>query len=248
MREFSLWDRIKTIFDTIFSSSFFITLLVIIILTIVILVINVKIKSKAPRYASIICYALLMILVFARYGNYAFSMNDSVVEKFFTAMYFPNLVVYLSMLLISLLLLAINFINPHYSKVTKICNIFCFIIIWFFSILILDVAKGENISFYEVEEVYSNETLMILLQASMCIFFVWVGILLMNLAVRKIAGKLDSKDKERNNIETNMYNFKSDDQIHEFSDEDFQNSYLNNVRQEKNDEIKDILRHKDINL
>lgn len=70
----------------------------------------------------------------------------------------------------------------------------------------------------------------------------------MNLAVRKIAGKLDSKDRERNNIGNDMYNFKNDDQIHEFSDEDFQNSYLNNVRQEKNDEIKDILRHKDINL
>ena len=110
MTEFSFLDRIKTIFEMIFSSTFFISLFIVLILTIIILIVNSKIKSKIPKYFSILAYLIIMIFVFVKYGSYVLSINDSVVEKFFSAMYFPNLVVYLSMLLITLLLLAINFI------------------------------------------------------------------------------------------------------------------------------------------
>ena len=244
MTEISFLDRIKTIFEMIFSSTFFISLFIVLILTIIILIVNSKIKSKIPKYFSILAYLIIMIFVFVKYGSYVLSINDSVVEKFFSAMYFPNLVVYLSMLLITLLLLAINFIYDKFSSVTKICNSFCFGIIWFFFVLILDLVKNEEINVYEITEIYSNETLMILLQASMYVFFVWVGILLMNLAVRKISDKLDHKDSSK--VSTVVVDTDQDEEIRNYTDEEFQAGYLNQRQLSKNEEIKEILQHKDI--
>lgn len=245
MTEISFWDRIKTIFEMVFSSTFFISLFIIFILTIIILVVNSKIKSKIPKYLSIIGYLIITIFVFVKYGSYVLSINDSVVEKFFSAMYFPNLVVYLSMLLITLLLLAINFINEKFSLVTKICNVFCFGLIWFFFVLVLDLVKSEGINVYEITEVYSNETLMILLQASMYVFFVWIGILLMNLAVRKISGKLDFSDMT-GPLQVESIELEKDEEIKDYTDEEFQLGFLNQKKLSRDEEIKEILKHKDI--
>ncbi len=229
MTDFSTTQRLKTIFDTIFSSSFFISLSVILVLTIIMFIVNTKIKSKAPRIISVISYILLMILVLARYGNYVLSINDSIVEKFFKAMYFPNLVVYVAMLIITILLIIINFLTTNYNQITKICNIFCFSIIWFLFVLVLDVAKTESINIYEVEEIYSNSTLMILLQASMAIFCIWLGLLITNFVIRKLSDKLDEgqrKARLRNsNFQMNGYTNYHNGQQNVYNDNNNYNSY-----------------------
>ena len=227
MIDISFTERFKTIFKLIFSSSFFISLFVIFIFTIGILLVNFKIKSKAPKYFAVLAYITIMILVLYNYSSYILSINDSVVEKFFKAIYFPNFVVYIAMLFITILLLIINIIDDKFSKVTKICNTFCFGIIWFLFILIIDVVRSSRVNIYEIEEVFSNQSLVVLLQASMCVFCIWIFILIMNFVVRKISGKLDKKDKERGIIRGIRKN--NDDEIREYTDEEFQQGYLNQI-------------------
>lgn len=227
MDGFTLSERLKTIFETIISSSFFITLLVILVFTITILIINAKVKSKAPKIIAIVSYILLMILVLARYGGYVLAINDSVVDKFFKAMYFPNLVVYLSMLLISLLLLALNFVDTHYTQITKLFNIICFALIWFFFVLVLDSAKSYGINIYEITDIYSNSTMMILLQASMCVFFIWLGILIMNFVVRKLTYKLDNKPKSNEYNMNDNYSYDESNNYQDYNLNEQNNSYNN---------------------
>lgn len=228
MTDFSTTQRLQTIFDTIFSSSFFISLSVILVLTLIMFIVNTKIKSKAPRIISVISYILLMILVLARYGNYVLSINDSIVEKFFKAMYFPNLVVYVAMLIITILLIIINFLTTKYSQITKICNIFCFSIIWFLFVLVLDVAKKESINIYEIEEIYNNSTLMILLQASMAIFCIWLGLLITNFVIRKLSDKLDEGQRKNqlknSNLQMNDYTNYYNGQQNTYNDNNNYNS------------------------
>lgn len=226
MTDFSLAERFKTIFNLVSSQSFFITLFVILVLTIAILVINIKVKSRAPKYAALLVYVGLAVLVIARYGKYVLSFNDSVVDKFFKALYFPNLVVYLSMLVITLLLLTISLIDRKFSTFTKICNYLCFFVIWFLFVLVVDTIKREGLNFYEVVEIYANKTVMILLQTSMYIFVIWMGILISDLIVRTITKKLDNKDKTvvNNDINSNIVNTSSyfkkktiDDQLDDYT-------------------------------
>ena len=187
MQDVSVGTKIKTIFDLIGSQSFFMTLFVILVATIVMIIINYRIQSKAPRIIAVILYIGMVILVLLRYGNYIVSLNDSLVEKVFKAAYFPNIVVYTCMLIISVILLLITFIDKKFSNVTKISNTACFSIIWFLFVLVLDTVKRAGINFYEVTEVYNNSTVMILLQTSMFIFIFWLFIFLMDFIVRKLS-------------------------------------------------------------
>ena len=248
MTEYSLWERITTIFDMVISSSFFISLLIIIILTIVILVINSKVKSKVPKYLSALAYALIMVFVIIKYGDYVLSINDSFVEKVFSAMYFPNLITYLCMLMVTIFILITTFINKNYSFVVKIGNIASFSLMWFLFILILDIVKSNNIDIYDITSIYSDSTLMILLQASTTIFFIWIGLLLMNLIVRKITFSMEHKDgnlvRTTNNI--NNYQDSSQDEIRDYSDIEFQEGYLRQEKQKKYHEYQNILNNRDI--
>ena len=187
MINISFFDRIKTIFDLIFSESFFVTLFVILILTVTVLIINMRVKSKAPKYAVAIVYSGLAILVLARYGHYVVSLNDSIVDKFFRAMYFPNIVVYLSMLIITVLLLALNIINNKYLKFTKVSSFLCFFFIWFLFVLTIDTVKAEGLNFYEISELYANGTV------------IWCMIMIIDIIVRKLSDRMDKKDKMTTN-------------------------------------------------
>ena len=211
MNDISLMDRFKTITNVVTSQSFFITLFVILILTITILLINIKVKSKAPKYVAAIVYFGLAILVIARYGNYVLSLNDSIVEKFFKAVYFPNLVVYVCVLIISILIMIANIIDKKFSIVAKIINSVCFFLTWFLFILVVDTVKKNELNFYDVTDLYSNKTIMILLQASMYIFIVWIGVVIIDLIVRKLADKMDKnsnikKDTPDRVLDTNYLN------------------------------------------
>ena len=232
MTDISLIKRLKTIYDIVSSQSFFITLFIILVLTVIILVINIKVKSKAPRIAAAIIYFGLAVLVLLRYGTYVTSLNDSIVNKFFNAIYFPNLVVYLSMLVLSLLLITITLIDRKFSIITKICNASCFFVIWFLFVLLIDLVKKEGLNFYEVTELYKNESVMILLQASMAIFTLWLGVIIIDLIVRKLANKMDLKEKINKSIP---------EEIPQYTNEEFNINYLNSKKEQKINSLKELI-------
>ena len=238
MASIPILGRLKTIGNLIASQSFFVTLFVILVLTLIVLLINIKVKTKAPKYVAAIVYFGLAVLVLARYGHYVLTLNDSIVEKFFKAMYFPNLVVYLSMLIISLLLMVANIMDKRFSVFARIINSVSFFLIWFLFILLVDSVKKLGLNFYDVKDLYSNRTVMILLQASMFIFAVWVGVVLIDLIVRRIADKMDNRSLEKditNNLELNNFKSNANNEIdNKNSNEDINKESINVVNQAKN--------------
>lgn len=247
MANISLLKRLTTIFNLVISKSFFVTLFVILFLTIVILTINIKWKSKAPKYAAAIAYIGMAVLVLARYSKYVLSLNDSIVDKFFRAMYFPNLVVYSSMLIVTILLLTFTILDEKFSLFSRICNYSCFFVIWFLFILVIDTIKQEKLNFYEVTEIYANSTVMILLQASMCIFAVWCGVIIVDLIVRKLSSKMDKNKKFLDEADLNDFaavgkNSDVDSIINVFKDKENENEepiYFDEIPDYKNNESND---------
>lgn len=213
MANISLLERLRAIIELIKSQSFFITLFVILLLTIIVLVVNMRVKSKAPKYAVAIVYTGLAILILARYGHYVLSLNDSIVDKFFRAMYFPNIVVYLSMLILSILFLIVAIINDKFLTYTKISSFLSFFVIWFLFVLTVDSVKKAGLSFYEVSQIYADSTIMILMQASMCVFTLWCGVLLSDIIIRKLSDKM-----EKNNTQL-VVESKDDDIVEEYNGE-----------------------------
>lgn len=249
MADISLIERISKIFDVIFSSSFFVALLIIIILTIVLLVINKRSNSLFPKIIAALGYLLIALYIITRYGVYFFEVNDSFVDKVFSAMYFPNLITYISMLVITVIVLINSFISKKHTNIIKIGNIICFSMIWFLLILVLDVVKTNEIDVYDVKSIYSNETLMVILQASMYIFFIWMGFLFINYVVNKINDtfELKSNKMKKNNIVFLPGDEKFED-IKQFSDYEFVNAFVEKRKNERNEEYKKIVNHKNTKL
>lgn len=243
MIDFSIADRIVKIFEMIISSSFFISLFIIIVLTIIILLINAKVKSKIPKYIAASIYTIIMVYTLIKYGNYILSLNDKLADQVFKTIYFPNLVTYICMLLITVLIMLIAFIKK-YSNLIKIGNITCFSLIWFFFILILDFVKNNNINIYDLKEVYQNETLMILLQASMNIFFIWVGVLLIDYIVKKILISIEKQKEKIVREKIDIDSAKKFNEVRQFTDEEFEIGYLNQNKLKRNKKIKEILKQK----
>ena len=229
MSDYSFIERIKTIFDMVSSSSFFIALFIILVLAALVLILNNKLKNKIAKYLILISYALIIILVIYKYSKYISNLNDSFVNKIFSLMYFPNIISYICMLIISILVIIRTFVKKDYDKVLKIGNILCFSGIEFLFVLVLEIVKDGNIDIYSISSVYANEKLLILLQASSGVFFVWMGILLFYYIVEKLAVKAENKNdiSVRTTAKPVKINYKNikDDIINNFSDEDFKTAY-----------------------
>lgn len=242
MNEYSLLDRVSVILDMITSSGFFVSLFITICLTIIILVIDSKVRKKWIKYILAFIYFGFMIYVVYRYGSYALSLNDTFVEKIFTAMYFPNLVTYVSMMIVTVFIIISTFVNKQSSSFSKILDLLFFGIIWFLFILVLDTVKSYNIDIYDKVSIYSNESLMILLQASMYVFFIWTGAIVINYIVKRLTKVLDGGPAYANTVENRLVSsgeYAGD--VEQFSDEDFNNGFVFQEKIKREKEYKDII-------
>lgn len=242
MNEYSFLDRVSTILDMITSSGFFVALFITICLTIIILVIDSKVRKKWIKYGLGFVYFGIMIYVVYRYGNYALSLNDSFVERVFTAMYFPNLVTYISMMIITVFVMISAFINKKTTSFSKILYLVFFGIIWFLFVLVLDTVKSNNIDIYDKVSIYSDESLMILLQASMYVFFIWIAVIVINYIVSKLTKVLDGGPAYANTVENRLISAgEYNGELEQFSDEDFNNGFIFQEKMKKETEYKDIV-------
>lgn len=239
MTEYSLLERISKILSITVQSPFFVSLLIVIVFTIAILAVNKKMKTPGPKYICAFAYLTIMILVLIKYGKYILSFNDALIQKLFSAMYFPNIITYICMLFLTIFLIVRSFLKKQEPFPLKLGNIFCFSIIWFLFILILEVTRQEKIDIYDVTSIYSNETLMILIQASTYIFFIWIGILIINLVVNKI-DKM-SKNKQNN---PNILKNEPPEEIKEYSNQDFYQALEELNKQKKQEEYQDIFNNR----
>lgn len=230
MANYSFIERINTIFGMVFSSAFFISLFVILILAALVFILNNKLKNKIAKYLILLTYIFIVILVAVKYWGYISDLNNDFMNKIFSLMYFPNIISYICMLIISILIIARTFVKKDYDKILKIGNIICFSCMQFLFVLILELVKSSNIDIYSISSVYANETLLILLQASSSVFFIWMGVLIFYYIVERLAGKVENKNDisvrttakpEKIKVKPGKY-----DEVKEFSDEDFQAAYI----------------------
>ena len=107
-----------------------------------------------------------------------------------TIIYFPSVLEYIIMLIISLVILFISLISRKTNKKVRIINTFVFSTNIFLFFLILDQISKNNIDLSNKINIYSNENLMVLFELSILIFIVWV----VGLILYKIINKIIHKD------------------------------------------------------
>ena len=153
------------------------------------------------------------------------------------------------MLVITIFVLINGFINKNHTNIIKIGNIICFSMIWFLLILVLDVVKSNQIDVYDVKSIYSNETLMVILQASMYVLFIWMGILFINYIVNKINDTFELKtNKDKKNTIVVLPSDEKFEDVKQFTDDEFIHAFVDKRKDDRNKQYQKIIKYKNTKM
>lgn len=174
MNDFSLVEKIDILMKLISSSSLFLVCSLIGIGLLIFFIVCIILNKKVNKWIFIAISILIVVLILINYGVVIFKILDKIIDSVFMALYFPNLPIYVSVLLISNIYFVISIFSKRQTKGKKISNIVNSVILDFLLILIIDVVSKNNINIYEEVNLYTNQTLLVLLELSMGVFTSWI--------------------------------------------------------------------------
>lgn len=170
MADFSIIEKIKLFFDSVISTPFFLCYAIAGIILISLMIIDIKKKKKFSKLIYILCLTFLFSFVVIKYFKYIIKIFDTFIEIVIKTLYFPNIAIYLVMLLISNITFFIILFSKKNIKSYKVITIIGNGIIDFLFIMILGfIAKG-NIDISIDVKLFEDSTILTLLQLSMATF------------------------------------------------------------------------------
>lgn len=137
-------------------------------------------------------YILVMVLIFI-YGLFNYykpllNVLDTYITYLFKVIYFPSLIEYMTMILITIILqiYSINKLN----KVQKNINIWVSVIIELLFIVNIIALNNINVDLKSITSIYENDLLLSIFQVSSIIFMIWI---IFNLLTFLIKSFIDSR-------------------------------------------------------
>ena len=186
MVEYTLLEKIKTLFNLITNSPLFLIL----VLGILLMIIDIAFISKTDKKTKII-YSIISIIVIIllmdSYFNSLISLFDTIAKNIVSIIYFPTMLQYILMLLATLVILIFSVASKKININIKRINILVLIINTFLFSLILDQINNNNVDLASKVSIYSNSILMILLELSLALFVVWVIGLILYKVIKRLS-------------------------------------------------------------
>lgn len=193
MVEFTLLEKIRTIFNLIFSSPLFLVLL----FGLVLILVDIKFISKKDKKTKAI-YSVVSLLVIgiliSMYYDSLLVLFNTISKNLISLIYFPTVLEYIIMLIISLIILICSLVNKKISPNVKTFNALAFISNSYIFFLILDEIENSKVDLSSKISIYTNDHLMILFEISLGIFIFWI----VSLILIKIIKTLAKPKKEEN--------------------------------------------------
>lgn len=200
MEKISYSKRLFRFLEIIFSSPFFLFLFLSVIATIILFILAKKsvISMKYLKKFIAIIYIGIALIIVIKYFDSIFLVFDAFVDKLFTVLYFPNIISYICMVLVTLLVMLYSVFNKKVSLKFKVVNFISFLTISFLFILVMDTIATLNIDVNERISLYSNTDVTVLIQASMVVFGLWMFGLFISFIVSVIANSGARKKGDSN--------------------------------------------------
>ena len=169
MEPLSIIDIFKNLYNIVSSSTFFLVCLLISIFILLLTLIGIKKLKKTIKYFFVLSWLICLVLLIIKYFDYLLSILDNFVENVLISIYFPNISVFVIVLIISNILLFVSLFKNMKTNLYKVVWLISGILINFLFVLILEIVVKNNIDVYSATSVYTNSDLYVLLNASMII-------------------------------------------------------------------------------
>ena len=192
MKYLSILEKFKILFDTLMSFKF-IFVLVILMLILTILFTCKKLSNK--KYVIFMSLSMILTFIISIIKNHKVLFNtfDNFTTIFFNGIYFPSIYIYISVLLIISLAFITSILNSKKKKIYKIINSITFIINNIFFVIILNIIAKNSINVFEMSSLYTNNSLVAILELNMGLFILWVTALSVVYITNTICDKITSK-------------------------------------------------------
>lgn len=192
MKYLSIIEKFKILFDTLMSFKF-IFILIILMLILTILFICKKMSNK--KYVIFMSLSMVLTFMISIVKNHKILSNtfDNFTTIFFNGIYFPSIYIYISVLIVILLAFITSILNFKKKKIYKIINSVTFIINNIFFIIILNIIAKNNINVFQISSLYTNKSLVAILELNMGLFILWITTLSIIYITNIICDKITSK-------------------------------------------------------
>lgn len=196
MTYLSIIEKLKILFDTMMDFEF---ILVFTVLLIVLTFLYIIKKLNTKKYIIMLLLSFIVVFGISIFSNYKTLSNtfDNFFTIFFGNIYFPSIYVYISVLVISFISFIVSISNIMLNKIYKIVNSVMFVINNLLFVIILNIIAKNNIDIFSINSLYTNTSLVAILELSMGLFILWVFTLITiyvtNTICIRISNKKDNK-------------------------------------------------------
>ena len=206
MDRLSFVEMFSKLFQYLGKNPLFILIFVILILVYFYLILS-PVYTKKHKIIYTVFFLVATISLIVIYGSSFWKFFDYLMDNIFVAIYFPNLPIYMIMVLTTIIIFIVTMFKQNIGSGIKKLNTFVFLLILFFLILSLNVVMTKNINVYSQLAIYSNEYLLVMIQMTMNIFTIWIlilAIIRIIKALTKNSDEVTEKEPETtNNVEVN---------------------------------------------
>ena len=162
--------KIKLVFDTAISTPFFIVYAILGLILFGLIIFDIKKYKKISRILYIVCIIFLATFFIIKYFDVIIKVIDSFVEILLKTLYFPNLGIYITILIITNLTFVFTTISKKSYKIYKVISSLITTLIDLLFIMIIGIISKNHIDISSDVKLYSDSTILTLLQISMGLF------------------------------------------------------------------------------
>lgn len=185
MSPLSLITKLQTVFDLITSKNLYLMILALIIVLTIIFITTNGSNRKQSKKTYILLYLAGFIFIVFQYGSSFMTLLDYAINEVFITYYFPNIVIYLLMLIITNVVLFKTIFSNKADFKLKVINSSAFAIIMYLFILAISQVNSLELDVFNITELYSSNAVRSLLELSMFIFVFWMVVLGIYYLIRK---------------------------------------------------------------
>ena len=174
MRQLSILDKLKVVFNLTMNNKWFILIIVLLILVGIFFITTSRKNIKKNRKIIMGAYILVLLAIIIIFNKSIFDMYDSMMNNLFIIFYFPNISVYVAAIIATNIIVLTSIFSKKTSKINKVINSIVFLLLHYILVLILHVISTNNLNVFNQQALYKNTDIHSLVELSSNIFIVWI--------------------------------------------------------------------------
>ena len=194
--ELGLLDKMKILFQLLFSSFMSIEIVIFFLLLFLLLVVNIKVKNKIMSILLTVLFVVSIIVFVYCFSSYALTSIDFIIMKIMDYYYFPSTMIYFFLFLLMVGVCIFTIFSKKLGLLKKVFNYFsCTSFFLLFSMFVMFIVdRGFDMA--DTVTLYQNRQILSVVQVSNLIVLFWLVVSLFYHLYSFFKKKFDDKKEK----------------------------------------------------